>query len=151
MRVHPYFIQELKEQEHKNWFARAIVGLIVVDGVLNDEELEYLEHMIMYLEDPVLAEYLVQEIKDKNPPTLPILRLERDIAISMLLEFMELVIIDEKIAKPEAGYFIEIAQKLGFDFSFARKILTWAIDLIKIEKDRKIIIDHAKKTTPFYK
>ncbi len=52
-------IIESLSPECKEWFAKAVVGMIFIDGKVDDSEIEYLKETISFLKDKELTKSIL--------------------------------------------------------------------------------------------
>ncbi|SVE61977.1 uncharacterized protein METZ01_LOCUS514831, partial [marine metagenome] len=63
-------VEELSSED-KNWFARAIAGMIVADGRVDKSETVFLKQALGFLEDRSQVEEILGIVKQGKPPQMP--------------------------------------------------------------------------------
>lgn len=120
----------------KKWYAHAIAGAITSDGVVEKDELEFLEKAISFLETKEDIYELVSMVKNKELPELGgMTNLDRGSAFRMIVTVTTIVANDGKISKGEAAYLKDITDKLGFGPQFSARCLDWAVKNAQIRKE----------------
>ena len=62
---------EQLDSEDKNWFARAIAGMVVADGRVDESETAFLKEALGFLEDRSQVEQIMGIVKQGKPPEMP--------------------------------------------------------------------------------
>ena len=68
---------EQLDSEDKNWFARAIAGMVVADGRVDESETAFLKEALGFLEDRSQVEQIMGIVKQGNLLKCLLLRLTR--------------------------------------------------------------------------
>lgn len=112
----------------KKWIAYAITGAICSDGVVSQEELEFLKKAIDFLDDKESVYAIVEMAKEKTIPDLTYLSNE-DVSRQQALRIMHLIgsiIIDDyKLTKTEKTYLEIVAHKLRFSNEFYKGFIDY--------------------------
>lgn len=132
------------------WSAKAIAGIIVADGVVTNAELEVLRESISFLEDVNSINEIVAMVKDREKPTLEVLKTERSIATKILMSLALVALTDDKLTQPETEYFTYIAGKLGFESGIAKSVMNWGREFIALNRKKQNILKKAEESSPVY-
>ncbi|MBF0279049.1 MAG: TerB family tellurite resistance protein [SAR324 cluster bacterium] len=124
--------------DQKKWLARAITGIIVVDGIVDKSEMEYLKEAIGFLENEEEINDLVSQVKERICPPLGYLEINHRLAARLLMNLAQITIVDGKFSQQEAEYLKEIGAKMKVGGKFVQQVLTWihtVLEVHKLEKD----------------
>jgi hypothetical protein len=132
------------------WSAKAIAGIIVADGVVTNAELVVLRESISFLEDMGAINEIVTMVKNREKPTLGVLKTDRVIATKILMSLAVVTFTDDKISQAETEYFNFIAGKLGFEHGIAKAVMNWGREFIALNKRKQNIIKKAEESKPIY-
>lgn len=119
----------------KNWLAIAIGGMIVADGVVDEDELQYLQKALSFLEDHGVINSLVNNVKKKELPPLPQLTISGKEAFHMLKYLAAVAGSDSRFSRSEAGFLKSVGEKLGFDQAFIKEVLNLARMQAKVHRE----------------
>lgn len=106
--------------EEKIWFARAIAGMVVADGRVDDSELEFLRDAISFLEDKDQVNKIMGIVRQNKTPSLEPRRIDPKQSFIILKYLAELMVVDGKMSETEITFFVYAGNLLGF----TEKILT---------------------------
>ena len=118
-------VKEMDERQ-KEWFATAMVAIVLADGNVSQGEVNGLLNCISFVQDPEAVERLKKYIQFKTTPPIPnFLGWEKDIRkkAAMLLDLMEVAIADREFAAPEKEKFFELGKLLGFDYAKINQLI----------------------------
>lgn len=132
------------------WSAKAIAGIIVADGVVTNAELAVLRESISFLQDMDTINEIVTMVKNREKPTLEVLKTDRVIATKILMSLALVTLTDDKISQAETDYFNFIAGRLGFEHGIAKAVMSWGRDFIALNKRKQNIIKMGEDSTPVY-
>ena len=135
----------------KKWFAEAVAGMILADGQVSEAELDHFKNTIRFLGSIEEVNEVVHLIKQRTPPNLKILKTDRKVASHVYMQLALLAITDDHLSKKEVKYFYLIGTKLGFDEGFSDKIMKWAVEMLKVNRQKAELIKEAQRTDPAYK
>ncbi|MBF0280333.1 MAG: hypothetical protein HQM13_21235 [SAR324 cluster bacterium] len=141
------FIKSLPESA-KVWFSRAVAGVILADGKVNEDELFYLKGTIMFLGDDLEVKNIIDSVKAKQTPQLDRLTVDRKTAARMFIELVKLTVTDDKLTREEAQYFVSIGTHLGFDSIFSKKVLEWGKKFCEVNREMKILMKEGENSDP---
>ncbi len=143
------FIDSLPQDE-KIWSAKAIAGMIIADGIVTPAEIQILRESISFLDDVKLVNDIVNNIKARKKPELEILKTDRVMATNILMDLGLVALADSTLSAEEIQYFVLIAQKLGFDLQFAKKVIAWSRDYSALKVRRSAIAEEGAFSKPMY-
>ena len=143
------FINNLS-QESRSWLAKAIGVVILGDGQVDNEELIWLKAAISFLEDESEIVELVTAVKSRSKLELGRIDERMDRAATIYFYLATVITINGRVTREEADLFKSIAGKLGLPPEYARSVLQWASDVMKLNKQRNQLIKAAKELRPQY-
>ena len=106
-------VEELSSED-KNWFARAIAGMIVADGRVDKSETVFLKQALGFLEDRSQVEEIMGIVKQGKPPQMPPAKIDSKQAFIMLKYLSELMVADANLSPGEVRFFVYSGRLLGF-------------------------------------
>lgn len=110
----------------KEWFARAIVGMIWADGRIDQAEIQYLKGVLGFLNDQELVRSILQMIRENSMPDLEAITVEKEQALAMLKHLTSLSIVDEELVPAEEQYLRFVAGQLGMPSDIPDRLLSIA-------------------------
>ena len=143
------FINSLPEPI-KIWSAKSIAGIIVADGRVTDSEIAILRESISFLKDGAMINEIVEMVKNREKPKLPVLKIDRKIASNMLMALAVVALSDDNLNPQEIQYFNYIAARLGFETGFAKLVISWCKDYVNLTKKKNDILKKGEQTRPIY-
>ena len=147
--MHSDFLEKMSLEE-KKWMAYAIGGMIVVDGAVDEQEVQHVRDAIDFLSDKYEIEKLITMIKKREIPFLETLQCDRSVAFEIISNLATTAVADGKFKRTEADYLKKICFKLGFDPSFSLEIMSWVTRLVEVQKERKKLADVARNLEVSY-
>ena len=142
MHIEEELLSQLKS-EQKKWLGRAIAGIIVVDGVIDKSEMEYLREAIGFLENEEEINDLLTQVKDRVCPPLGYLEIKHRLAARLLMNLAQITIVDYKFSQKEAEYLKEIGSRMKVEGKFAQQVLTWIHAVLEVNKLKKELLKKA--------
>ena len=134
MKIDAQFIHDLTPQTSR-WFARAVAGVVASDGLIDEEEIDFLKISLKFLKNEHEVNEIIELVKNKKLPELSQLRdVNRPMAFRILLIVTKLAMYDLKFTKSEAEYIKHIAGRLGFNKYFQKHFLMWAKDTVSLDR-----------------
>lgn len=109
-------IAKMNEQQ-REWFASAMIAMILADGSVSQGEVESLLQAISFVHDPQAVERLKKFVHYQAAPTLtPFHGWEREpkSKAMMMLDLMSVAIADRDFSQKEREQFHRIGSLLGF-------------------------------------
>ena len=115
-----YFDSLNDEEQH--WLAHAIAGMISADGVVDSNEIEFLQQTVDFLRNPKDTQDVLEMVRKKKNPILSNLEIDRKKAFELLKTLAHLSIIDKELKHGEIEFFKYASCRLGFNDNFCRII-----------------------------
>lgn len=122
--------------EGKNWLARAIVNILIVDKQLAPEEKGFFKDAIMMVESEKVRSELIESIKNRETVELGELLSDRDYAGQFFFFLGMVIAADGKIKTSEVKMLTSICGKLGFTSETAKTVLSWVSNMIKLNNEK---------------
>lgn len=120
--------------ETKHWFAKAIVGMILADGKIAKEELDYLNNLISFLSEPNIVEDASKMLKNNEVPSLDPLDISTNEALEIVKHLTIIAVVDEALANREVRYLKFVADQLGLSPDIPERFLALAKEKLKRAK-----------------
>ncbi len=108
---------QLMNDAQKEWFATAIISMVLADGNVSQGEVSMLMRSISFVKDPRVSDSLKKFIHHSTPPTLSIFKgwdKEPKNRARMMLDLLDVAIADRDISDTERDQFQQIGKLLGF-------------------------------------
>ncbi len=120
--------------EVKEWFARAIVGMILADGRIDQSELDYLKGIISFLENADLIDSILELTGKNTIPELEPIKVEEKQALFIVEHLTSISIVDEDLDRNEKKFLRYAAEKLHLPPKIPDKYLANALKRLKNKK-----------------
>ncbi|MBU3917897.1 TerB family tellurite resistance protein [bacterium] len=127
-------VVESMPYEVKEWFARAVVGMIWADGHIDKAEIEYLKEVIGFIGDQKLVQSMMKMVKGNQVPPLTPIKVENQQAVSILKHLTSISIVDEELAPEEEQYLKHAASLLKLPNEISEKFLGLAKKRLKNDR-----------------
>ena len=105
------------DHRQKEWFATAMVAMVLADGSISQQEVDSLMKSISFLNDPDTIERLKKFLQHQTPPPIPAFSgWEKEIRprAAILLDLIHVAVSDKDFSDGEKQKFYEIGNLLGF-------------------------------------
>lgn len=105
------------DDRQKEWFATAMVAMVMADGTVTEGEVESLLQSVSFVKETEAVERLKKYIQFNTPPPLPAFSgWEKEIKkkAAILLDLIQVAISDRDFSSEEKEKFYEIGKVLGF-------------------------------------
>ncbi|MBU3917567.1 TerB family tellurite resistance protein [bacterium] len=122
--------------EVKEWFARAIVGMILADGRIDQAELDYLKGIISFLENTDLIDSILELTGRNAIPELDPIDIDEKQALFIIEHLASISIVDENLDRNEEKFLRYAAAKLHLAPEIPDKYLANALKRLKTKKKR---------------
>jgi uncharacterized tellurite resistance protein B-like protein len=109
-------VQSMTEAQ-REWFATAMVAMVLSDGSVSQGEVEKLMQSISFVRSPQVVERLKKYVHFQSVPTLaPFQGWEKDLKgrALLMIDLMEVAIADRDFSAKEREQFQHIGRMLGF-------------------------------------
>ncbi len=129
----------------KKWYACVLIATIMLDGLVEDTELQFLKAAMSFLDNKKDQQQLVGYVRNKMSPPIP---KPPDIPEPILrLIFFEVILIvsaDESLSYKEQGHLKNIADICGFEDGFLEKAVQWCNQGISWKQNKNPLIARCK-------
>ena len=142
LRLEDAFIQQLSGATRK-WLANTMTAMLVADGAIGQAEMPALRDALELLETNEEAAVLMEKVKTKETIEIVDLKDERNICAVAFFFLSSIIVMDRRVTKSEAEMFKKVGGKLGFSRDYARQVLEWATEQMKLNKRRNAMIEEA--------
>lgn len=142
LRLEDAFIQQLSGDTRK-WLANTMTAMLVADGAIGQAEMPALRDALELLETKEEAAALMEKVKTKETIEIVDLKDERNICAVAFFFLSSIIVMDGRVTKSEAEMFKKVGGKLGFNRDYARQVLEWATEQMKLNKRRNAMIEEA--------
>lgn len=131
--------------EQKTWYAQILIATIMLDGQVEDTELQFLKAAMSFLDNKRDQQQLVGYVKNKmspplqNPPNIQ--------EVILRLVFFEVILIvsaDESLSYTEQNFLKSVAQTCGFDDELLNKAVDWCQKGISWKQNKNPLISRCK-------
>lgn len=127
-------VGELNDSQ-KQWYALAICTVIVSDGAVSAEELQYLEKALSFLSVPSQIHRLIDAVRENKLPVIEKLEnTEPEIRSRMLIELTQVGSSDLLLVTREMECLFRVGHLLGFPKEFVQIVVKWANESILWKK-----------------
>ncbi len=119
------------EPRAREWFATALVGMVLADGDIDRSEMDFLLRLIQMVPDPAVVDRLKKFIQFKTVPPLgkPV-GIERKVGMSMIIDLIRVAVADQDFDKKEKELVAEIGHSLGFRDEEVDKLVLYGFELM---------------------
>lgn len=124
--------------EQKKWLANAMSGMICADGVIDEDELQFLSKAIDFLTNPQDINNMVKMVKAKKLPELTKLDGTDKVLAFRMLKMVAEIALTDSVKECEEKYLLLIGEKLSLDKKFVDDFVTWTrqyVALNRLEQD----------------
>ena len=142
LRLEDAFIQQLSGDTRK-WLGNTMTAMLVADGAIGQAEMPALRDALELLETKEEAAALMEQVKTKETIEIVDLKDERNICAIAFFFLSSIIVMDGRVTKSEAEMFKKVGGKLGFNRDYARQVLEWATEQMKLNKRRNAMIEEA--------
>ncbi|HIL14555.1 MAG TPA: hypothetical protein EYG15_00395 [Deltaproteobacteria bacterium] len=142
LRLEDAFIQQLSGDTRK-WLGNTMTAMLVADGAIGQAEMPALRDALSLLETQEETVALMEKVKTKETIEIVDLKDERNICAVAFFFLSSIIVMDGKVTKSEAEMFKKVGGNLGFSRDYARQVLEWATEQMKLNKRRNAMIEEA--------
>ena len=142
LRLEDAFIQQLSGDTRK-WLGNTMTAMLVADGAIGQAEMPALRDALELLETQEEAAALMEKVKTKETIEIVDLKDERNICAIAFFFLSSIIVMDGRVTKSEAEMFKKVGGKLGSNRDYARQVLEWATEQMKLNKRRNAMIEEA--------
>ena len=123
-------VQDL-DSKQRNWLAEVMVGIITIDGKVDDTELPYLQKAMELVESQELKEKLLSVARLEKKVRVHPIQLEGELAFEVLKLLAGIMIVDGRLLPSEINFFYEVGHRLGLPDKALEKL--WKTALREME------------------
>ncbi len=108
---------EAMDDKQKEWFATAMVCMVLADGNISEGEVQGLMSSLSFIRDQEFVDRLKKFIQHQTPPTMPTFvgwNKNPKYRAAMLLDLMQVAISDRDLSGKEKEQFHTLGKLLGF-------------------------------------
>lgn len=119
-------VQTMTEAQ-REWFATAMVSMVLADGNVSQGEVERLLQSISFVRSPQVVERLKKYVHFQSVPVLaPFQGWEKDMKgrALLMIDLMEVAIADRNFSPKEREQFLHIGRMLGFPSAKVEELIT---------------------------
>ena len=147
--LNSHFIESLSIHG-KRWLARALINTLVIDKMIDQSEMCYLEDAINLVATDEERKELKQAVKERKLLPVDNLDTDRGYAGHFFYYLAMNVAADGKIKKNEVDYLMQICGKLGFPPKSAKDVMRWAVDQVKLNNERQSMVEGFRHVAPLF-
>ena len=119
--------------EEKLWFAKAIAGMVVADGRVDNTEVEFVKAAIGFLTRREDVATIMSIIKQNQIPPPGFSKIESKASFMMLKFLAEIMVVDHKLTESEVLFFNQVGKLLGFTTTILERL--WKTARQQLEKN----------------
>ena len=110
-------LQTIKTQPEDTqiWCVKALVGAVVADGEVHENEMPYMNELLVALNTPFTMKIMRQSYRSEQPPELPDIQLPPELATLILNTIEEICLADHEMAEKEEVYIQTVKKALGIE------------------------------------
>jgi CheY-like chemotaxis protein len=129
------FIRSLSTT-NKNWFVRACLGLINMDGKINNAKMIFLSAIVSENRNKIFVDEILTKVKEKTIPQLENLQEKSETALKLIQNLIIIPVENKKITIKESNYIIYLSGKLGLDKESIKKVIEFAKSEIMLNYEK---------------
>jgi len=120
--------------ETKEWFAKAVVGMILADGRIDKAEIDYLNNLIGFLNEGDLVQRISEMLKNSEMPELESLEIVTNEALEIVKHLVVMAVVDEDLAPREVSFLKYVTSQLGLPEDIPDRFLSLAKEKLRRAK-----------------
>ncbi|MBT4289153.1 MAG: response regulator [Deltaproteobacteria bacterium] len=129
------FIRSLSS-ENKDWFIRACLGLINMDGKVNNSKMIFLSAIVSENRNKEFVNDILTKVKEKTIPQLENRQEKSQMALKLVQNLIIIPIENKKITVKESNYIIYLCGKLGLDKESVKKVIEFGKSEIMLNYEK---------------
>ena len=115
----------------REWFATAIVGMVLADGDIDRSEMDFLLKVIQLVPDPDVVDRLKKFVQFKTvPPIGSPPGIDRKMGMSMIIDLIRVAVSDKDFDKKEKEMVAAVGKSLGFKPDEVDKLVLYGFELM---------------------
>ncbi|MBI4083923.1 MAG: TerB family tellurite resistance protein [Candidatus Lambdaproteobacteria bacterium] len=116
---------------HRVWFCTAMVAMVLADGNIERNEVDFIIRVLGLIKDDAAIERLKKFIQYKTVPPLGApMGIDRKLGMSMIVDLIRIAVSDNVFAESEKHMIRDIGGKLGFSPPEVEKLVMFGFELI---------------------
>ena len=125
---------QLNERQ-RVWFATAIVAMILADGDIDRNEVNFIVKLIKLVPEKRVAQRLKKFIRFRTVPPLGGLgHVDRKLGMTMIIDLIRIAVADNDFAPAEKEMIQKIGKDLGFNEDEIRKLVMFGFELMSSQQ-----------------
>ena len=123
-------ISDLKAHQ-RNWFATAMVAMILADGNIDRAEVEFIVKLTSIIKDDGTVERLKKFIQFQTiPPLGSPAGIDKKMGMSMIVDLIRIAVSDQDFAPAEKAMIEKIGKSMGFSREELDKLVMYGFELM---------------------
>ena len=115
----------------REWFATAMVGMVLADGDIDRSEMDFLLKVIQLVPDMDVVDRLKKFIQFKTiPPIGSPTGIDRKEGMSMIIDLIRVAVADQDFDRKEKEMVADIGKSLGFKQEEVDKLVLYGFELM---------------------
>ena len=115
----------------REWFATAIVGMVLADGDIDRSEMDFLLKVIQLVPDHDVIDRLKKFVQFKTiPPIGSPTGIDRKVGMSMIIDLIRVAVSDNDFDSKEKEMVASIGKSLGFKQDEVDKLVLYGFELM---------------------
>lgn len=133
--------------EQRFWYAQLMITCIMLDGKLDQMELEFMKMAIGFVPEKADKLKLMSYVKNKmSPPLVPPPDFPREILVLIFLNVIQIVSADESISYTEQTFLKELADHCGFEADLLARLLSWCNQGVSWKANKNGLIQRVRRS-----
>ncbi len=131
--------------EQKGWYAKSLIATIMLDGLVDDTELQFLKAAMSFVDNKKEQHRLVGYVRNKMaPPLTSPPGISQDILLLIFFEVILIVSADESLSYKEQTHLKHIAEMCDMSDAFLDKAIDWCHRGISWKQNKNPLIARCK-------
>ncbi|HKJ00053.1 MAG TPA: hypothetical protein VKB51_16365 [bacterium] len=123
-------ISELKPP-HRNWFATALVAMVLADGNIDRSEVDFIVKLTLLVKDEATVERLKKFIQFQTiPPLGSPVGIDKKMGMTMIIDLIRVAVADKDFAPAEKEMIEKIGKSMGFSREELDKLVMYGFELM---------------------
>ena len=131
--------------DQKKWYAHVLIATIMLDGLVEETELQFLKAAMSFLDSKKDQQQLIGYVRNKmSPPLTEPPGIPAGIVLLIFFEVILIVSADESLSYKEQTYLKTISELCGFSNEFLEKAVEWCHRGISWKQTKNPLIARCK-------
>ncbi|MDT8447435.1 MAG: hypothetical protein RRB13_11140 [bacterium] len=133
--------------EQRYWYAQLLISTIMLDGRLDEMELQFMKMAVGFVQEKPLKMKLMGYVKNKmspplsSPPDFP-----RDLLILIFVNVIQIVSADESISYSEQTMLKELSDLCGFESDLFARLISWCNQGVSWKGNKNGLIQRVRRS-----